>query len=144
MFSKQKIQSCLYLFLVICFVHWTMLLYWSTNCPSRDRNKCEAMNGSVSLAVSISRENLARRLPSVLLVVLVLVACKFLWHRTEAIWCLITHITWKQGQTRFQHWHCIIIGKITRRHMLHRLLRNFIMENHIKLAWNNYWIRAQS
>ena len=30
----------------------------STDCPSKDHNKCEAMNGTVSLAVSISHENL--------------------------------------------------------------------------------------
>ena len=30
------------------------------DCPSRDRNKCKVMNGSVSLAVSNLRENLAR------------------------------------------------------------------------------------
>ena len=34
------------------------MLYRSLDCPSRDHNKCEAMNGSVSLAVSISREKL--------------------------------------------------------------------------------------
>ena len=36
------------------------MLHRSIDCPSRDRNNCKAMNGSVSLAVSISRENLAR------------------------------------------------------------------------------------
>ena len=54
------------------------MLHRSIDCPSRDRNKCEAMNGSVSLAVSISVENFARRLYAVLLVVLVLVVCEFL------------------------------------------------------------------
>ena len=56
----------------LCFVHGTMP-YRSVDCPSRDRNKGKAMNGSVSLAVSISRENFACRLCSVLLVMLVLV-----------------------------------------------------------------------
>ena len=55
------------------------MLHWSIECPSRDRNKCKAMNGSVSLAVSISHDNSARCLIySVLLVVIVLVVCKFL------------------------------------------------------------------
>ena len=35
------------------------MLYRSTDCPSRDHNKCEAMNGPVSLAVLISSENFA-------------------------------------------------------------------------------------
>ena len=61
------------------------MLYRSVNCPSKDRNKCEAMNDSVSLAVSISCENFEHQLYSVLLVVLVLVVCKFMWHRTEII-----------------------------------------------------------
>ena len=43
------------------------MLYRSIGCPSRDHNKFEAMNGSVSLAVSISRENFEHQLYSVLL-----------------------------------------------------------------------------
>ena len=42
------------------------------------QNKCEAMNGSVSLAVSISPENFEHWFYTVLLVALVLVVCKFL------------------------------------------------------------------
>ena len=47
--KTQKIQSCLYLFLSVLFIEQCQ------TCPSRDRNKCDAMNGSVSLAVWIAR-----------------------------------------------------------------------------------------
>ena len=46
-----------------CLVYYWTMLYRSVDCPStrRDHNKCEAMNGHVSLAMSFSRENFVRR-----------------------------------------------------------------------------------
>ena len=78
---------CLYLFLSVLFLFIEQCYTGLLTVPQETAIKCEAMNSSVNLAVSISpargtksisAENFTRRLSSVLLGLLVLVVCKFL------------------------------------------------------------------
>ena len=80
MLSKhRKIQICFYLFLSALFIEqcYTGLLTAPQGTVTNVKRRMVLLAWP-SLAVSISHENLARRLYSVLLVVLVLVVCKFL------------------------------------------------------------------
>ena len=88
-----------------CFVHWTMLLYRSIDCPSKDCNTFEAMNGCVYFTRKLSSAG----------VILSFVGCACVGGvqvsitQNRIIWCLITHITSKQEHKRFHHWHCVLV-----------------------------------
>ena len=67
--------------------------------------------------------------------------CKFLWHRTNIIWCLITHITWKQEQKRFRHWDCILVYYSFKR--LQHFNQNVFLYNRFEMFYQHWIIKRQ-